>query len=84
MEEAIGLRVVRQAPVVQTSDSAIHRINHYPVEKYQENRLHYLLDRDLSTGQRYPPSEQLGPDDDQFALEEIRQARNFKYLFKCS
>ena len=22
------------APVVQTSDSAIHRINHYPVDKY--------------------------------------------------
>ena len=34
MGEAIGLRVVRQAPVVQTSDSAIHRINHYPVDKY--------------------------------------------------
>ena len=32
--EAIGLRVVRQAPVVQTSDSAIHRINHYPADKY--------------------------------------------------
>ena len=84
MGEAIGLRVVRQAPVVQTSDSAIHRINHYPADKYQENRLHYPLDRDLSTGQRYPPSEQLGQDDDQFALEEIHQARNFKYLFKCS
>ena len=23
-----------QAPVVQTLDSAIHRINHYPVDKY--------------------------------------------------
>ena len=34
MGEAIGLRVVRQAPVVQTSDSAIHRINHYPVDNY--------------------------------------------------
>ena len=22
------------APVVQTSDSAIHRINHYPADKY--------------------------------------------------
>ena len=44
MGEAIGLRVVRQAPVVQTSDSAIHRINHYPADKYWENRLHYPLD----------------------------------------
>ena len=34
MGETIGLRVVRQTPVVQTSVSAIHRINHYPVDKY--------------------------------------------------
>ena len=32
--EAMGLRVVRQALVVQTSDSAIRRINHYPADKY--------------------------------------------------
>ena len=25
---------VNQAPVVQTLDSAIHRINHYPADKY--------------------------------------------------
>ena len=40
-------------PVVQTLDSAIHWINHYPVDKYLENqlhRLHYPLDRDLSAG----------------------------------
>ena len=30
----------RQAPVVQKLDSAIHRVNHYPVDKYQENQLH--------------------------------------------
>ena len=37
------------APVVQMLDSAIHQINHYPVDNYyQGNRLHYLLDRDLS------------------------------------
>ena len=24
----------RQAPVVQTLDSATHRINHYPADKY--------------------------------------------------
>ena len=32
--EAMGLSVVRQAPVVQASDTAIHRINHYPADKY--------------------------------------------------
>ena len=37
-------------PVVQTLDTAIHQINHYPADKYLENRLHYPLDRDLSTG----------------------------------
>ena len=37
------------APVVQMLDIAIHQINHYPVDNYyQGNRLHYLLDRDLS------------------------------------
>lgn len=37
------------APVVQMLDKAIHQINHYPVDNYyQGNRLHYLLDRDLS------------------------------------
>ena len=34
MGEVIGLRVGRQALVVQTSDSAIHCINHYPADKY--------------------------------------------------
>ena len=39
-----------QAPVVQTLDSAIHRINHYPAGKYYGNQLRYLLDSDLSAG----------------------------------
>ena len=39
-----------QAPVVQTLDSAIHQINHYPVDKYLGNQLHYRLVRDLSIG----------------------------------
>ena len=39
-----------QAPVVQTLDSAIHQINHYPADKYYRNQLHYLLDRALSGG----------------------------------
>ena len=41
-----------QAPVVQKLDSAIHRINHYPVNKYCENQLalRYPVERDLSDG----------------------------------
>ena len=38
------------APVVQTLDSAIHRINHYPADKYLESQLRYRVDRDLSCG----------------------------------
>ena len=38
------------APVVQTLDSAIHRINHYPVDKYYGNQLRYPLDSDLAGG----------------------------------
>ena len=38
------------APVVQTLDNAIHRINHYPVDKYYGNQLRYPLDSDLSGG----------------------------------
>ena len=36
--------------VVQKMDSAIHRMNHYPVDKYQENQLRYPQDSDLSAG----------------------------------
>ena len=50
------------ALVVQTMDSTINQINHYPLDKYQGNQLCYPLDRDLSIGQRYPPFEPLGPD----------------------
>ena len=38
------------APVVQTSDSAIHQIIRYTVDKYKGNQLRYPLDRDLSSG----------------------------------
>ena len=38
------------APVVQTLDTAIHRINHYPADKYLGNQFRYSLDRDLSIG----------------------------------
>ena len=39
-----------QAPVVQTMDSAIRRINHYPLENSIGFASIYLLDNDLSTG----------------------------------
>ena len=39
-----------QAPVVQTSDSAIHRINHYPADSVIDFRNTYPLDSDLSGG----------------------------------
>ena len=37
-----------QAPVVQRVDKAIHRINHHPVDKCWQNKVHYSLDSDLS------------------------------------
>ena len=49
-----------QAPVVQKLDSAIHRINSYPVNKAIGFSNTYPLDSDLSGG-RYPTFEQLGP-----------------------
>ena len=39
-----------QASVVQTLDSAIHQINHYPADKYYGNQLRYPLDSYLSGG----------------------------------
>ena len=38
------------APVVQTLDSAIHRINHYPADKCYGTQLRYPRDSDLSGG----------------------------------
>ena len=38
------------APVVQTLDNTIHRINHYPADKHYGNQLRYQLDSDLSAG----------------------------------
>ena len=53
--EAAGVAENTLAPVVQRLDSAIHRINHYPVDKYWGDQLRYPVDRDLSDGLRYPP-----------------------------
>ena len=44
------LRITEQAPVVQTLDSAIHRINHYPVDSVIGFPNTYPLDSDLSGG----------------------------------
>ena len=54
--------VDNQALVVQTADSAIHRINHYPADSVIDFRNTYPLDSNLSSGQRYPTFEQPGPD----------------------
>ena len=53
---------IRLAPVVQTLDSAIHWINHYPLDNSTGFASVYPL-ASLSGGQRYPSFEQLGPDD---------------------
>ena len=43
-------QIIRQAPVVQKMDSAIHRINLYPVDSAIGFPNTYPLDRDLSDG----------------------------------
>ena len=54
-------RIIDLAPVVQTLHSAIHWINHYPLDNSIGFASVYPLDSDLSGGQRYPLFEQLGP-----------------------
>jgi len=49
------------APVVQMLDSAIHWTNHYPLDNSIGFGSVYLLDSNLSGGQRHPSFEQLGP-----------------------
>ena len=46
--------------VVQRVDNATHRINHYSLNCAIGFAMMYPLDSDLSSGQRYPPFEQLG------------------------
>ena len=46
----ISIRFLSQAPVVHTSDSAIHRINHYPADSVIDFRNTYPLDSNLSGG----------------------------------
>ena len=52
---------VRLAPVVQMLDSAIYWIHHYALDNSIGFASVYLLDSNLSGGQRYPSFEQLGP-----------------------
>ena len=53
--------IIILAPVVQMLDSAIHWINHCPLDNSIGFARVYSLDSDLSGGQRYPSFEQLGP-----------------------
>ena len=46
----VDIKVRVLAPVVQTLDSAIHRINHYPVDSVIGFPNTYPLDSDLSAG----------------------------------
>ena len=41
---------IHLAPVVQTMDSAVHRINYYPADEHSQNQLSYPVDSDLSRG----------------------------------
>ena len=49
------------SPVVQTIDSAIRRINHYPLDNSIGFASVYPLDSDFSSGLRYPSFQLLGP-----------------------
>ena len=49
------------ATVVQKMDSAIHRINHYPLDSAIGFAITYPPDSDLYVGQRYPSFEQQEP-----------------------
>ena len=56
------LKLLLLALVVQTLNSTIHWINHYPADSVIYFRNTYWLDSDLSGGQRYPTFEQPGPE----------------------
>ena len=52
-----------QAPVVQKMDSTIHCINHYPLDSAIGFHYTYVMDSDLSDGQRYPSFELPEPEE---------------------
>jgi len=43
-------RIDYLVPVIQTLDSTIHPINHYPATNYYDKPLRYPLGRNLSEG----------------------------------
>ena len=61
-EKRFWITIKLHAPVVQTLDSAIHWINHYPLDNSIGFACVYPLDSDLSGGKRYPSFEPLGPE----------------------
>ena len=48
ISSSLFITLLHQAPVAQKLDSAVHQINHYPVDKCLKNQLHHQADRDLS------------------------------------
>ena len=48
ISSSLFITLLQQAPFAQKLDSAIHRINHYSVDKCLKNQLHHQADRDLS------------------------------------
>ena len=54
ISSSLFITLLHHAPVAQKLDSAVHRTNHYPVDKCLKNQLHRPADRDLSGRQRYP------------------------------
>ena len=75
-----GHYINNQAPVVQRVDNAIHRINHYLADSVVCFVNTYLLDSDLSSGQRYPAFEQPVPGLHTFvSLVELPQQSRYNY-----
>ena len=55
------ISITNKAPVVKKVDSAIHLINHYPLDDAIGFAMAYPLDSELSVGKRYPSFKQLEP-----------------------
>ena len=63
------------ATVVQTLDSAIHRINHYPANKYKRNQLHYSVDSFICFSENWALGKRLIFDIFVFESRERRRQR---------
>ena len=62
------------ATIVQTLDSAIHRINHYPANKYKRNQLHYSVDSFICFSENWALGKRLIFDIFEFeSREKLRQ-----------